>query len=138
MEGYNTKRLAHLLSDRMKETSNAAVRTTIELGTYNKDGSITPDSLRVRIPKGEYMINFMLSDDTFTSQDTISISGGAHPQEGGDGSHEHTNVGEHSHKVPKKLFPLKEGDRILIAWCGTEPVVIAKVTNGLGFEEEYV
>lgn len=130
MEGYNTKRLANVLANRMKDTSKAAVRTTIELGTYNEDGSITPDSLRTRIPKGEYMINFMLTNDTFTSSDTVSISGGVHAQKEGSGYHEHNNVGEHSHKVPKKLHPLMEGDRILIAWCGTEPVVIAKVTIG--------
>ena len=130
MEGYNTKRLAKVLANRMKDTSNAAVRTTVELGTYNMDGSITPDSLRVRIPKGEYMINFMLTDDTFTSSDTISISGGEHVQKEGSGYHEHNNVGEHSHKVPLKLQPLIAGDRILIAWCGTEPVVIAKVIKG--------
>ena len=97
MGEHNTKRLAKLLSDRMKETSKAAVRTTIELGLFNNDRSITPDSLRDRIPKGEYMINSVL-----------------------------TTVDSHS----EKLFPLKGGDRILIAWCGDEPVVIAKVTRG--------
>ena len=130
MEGYNTKRLANVLANRMKDTSNAAVRTTIELGTFNNDQSITPDSLRVRIPKGEYMLNYMLTNDTFTSTDTISISGGEHAQKEGSGYHEHNNVGKHSHKGPKKLFPLQGGDRILIAWCGTEPVVIAKVVTG--------
>lgn len=135
MEGYNTKRLANVLANRMKETSNASRRTIIELGTYNMDGSITPDSLRTRIPKGEYMINFMLIDDTFTSADTISISGGAHAQKEGSGYHEHNNVGEHTHKVPRKLFPLQPNDRILIAWCGTEPVVIAKVTRNIYAKE---
>ena len=130
MEGYNTKRLAAILSDRMKQTSNAAVRTTIELGTFNKDKSITPDSLRVRIPKGQYMINNMLTDDSFTSEETVTITGGEHPQYEGDGYHEHNDVGEHNHKIPMKLRHLQEGDRILIAWCGTEPVVIAKVVQG--------
>lgn len=129
MEGYNTKRLANVLANRMKDTSNAAVRTTIELGTYNQDHSITPDSLRVRIPKGEYMINFVLTNDVYTASEDISFSGGAHFQEVGSGAHEHNNVGMHNHRLPPKLFPLQEGDRILIAWCGTEPVVIAKVTR---------
>lgn len=129
MEGYNTKRLAKVLSNRMKDTTNASRRTIIELGTYNENGSITPDSLRTSIPKGQYMINFMLADDTFTSADTVSISGGEHAQKEGSGYHEHNEVGEHTHKIPKKLFPLTGGDRILIAWCGNEPVVIAKVTR---------
>lgn len=129
MEGYNTKRLAQVLADRMKATSNAAVRTTIELGTYNADRSITPDSLRMRIPKGQYMINFMLTDDTYTTSETISISGGEHTQKEGSGYHEHNNVGRHNHRLPAKLLPLVAGDRILIAWCGTEPVVIAKVVT---------
>lgn len=130
MEGYNTKRLANVLANRMKDTSNAAVRTTIELGTYNMDKSITPDSLRVRIPKGEYMINFMLTDDNYTASEDISFSGGGHTQKEGSGVHEHNNVGMHNHRLPTKLLNLLPGDRILIAWCGTEPVVIAKVVKG--------
>lgn len=130
MENFNTKRLASLLANRMKETSNAAVRTTLELGRYNKDHSITPDSLRVKIPKGEYMINFMFRGDVYTAAEVVSLSGGGHAQEGGSGEHVHTNDGEHTHRLPTQLLPLKEGDRILIAWCGTEPVVIAKVVKG--------
>lgn len=128
MDGNNTARLATVLSDRMKKTSNAALRIIMELGTYNIDKSITPDNLRARIPKGDYMINFMLSEVIETSTETVSISGGAHGgHEGGSGHHEHNDVGEHSHRLPEKLFPLKDGDRILIAWCGNIPVVIAKV-----------
>lgn len=104
MEGYNTKRLATVLSDRMKETSGAFSRPYVELGVYNEDDSITPDSLRIAIPKGEYMINFMLTDDQLTSEELY-----------------------HEHEIPDKLAPLKANDRILIAWCGNEPVVIAKV-----------
>ena len=131
MEGYNTKRLANVLANRMKDTSNAAVQTTIELGTYNDDGSITPDGLRSKIPKGSYMINFMLTDDDYTTFSTVNItnSKGEHEQEVGTGEHEHLNDGSHRHAVPKKLRPLDAGDRILIAWCGTEPVVIAKVIS---------
>lgn len=130
MEGYNTKRLATVLSDRMKVTSSAAVPKTVELGTYNADQSITPDSLRVRVPKGEYMINFMLAGDIYTSSETVSLSGGAHGgHESGSGHHSHTNDGNHNHRLPPNFFPLQAGDRILIVWCGTEPIVVAKVVS---------
>ena len=111
MGGVNTKRLAAVLSDRMKQTSSAAVGISVELGTYNGDQSITPDSLRARIPKGQYMINFSLVGSVTTE-----------PQGDGDG-------GSHAHRLPARFDPLKQGDRILIAWCGTEPVVIAKVIS---------
>lgn len=130
MEGNNTKRLANVLTDRMKATSNAAVPVTIELGVYNSDKSISPYSLRgAKIPKGQYLINFMLTDDIYTSSEDISFSGGGHAQKEGSGVHSHNNVGEHNHRLPAKLFPLQAGDYILIAWCGTEPVVICKVVS---------
>lgn len=96
----NMQRLGSVLANRMKQTSNAAIPIAIELGTVNANLSITPDSLRVPIPKGDYMVNSLLG----------AATGAA------DG---------HSHTLPS----LRPGNRILIAWCGTEPVVIAVVVS---------
>ena len=129
MEGNNTKRLANVLSDRMKATSSAAVPVTIELGVYNRDGSISPYSLRgAQIPKGQYLINWSLVGGLYTEPETLNISGGGHGgHDGGSGTHSHTN--EHSHRLPPRFNLLAPGDYILIAWCGTEPVVICRVTS---------
>lgn len=103
----NMQRLGTTLSNRMKQTSNAAVPTTIELGKVNANLSITTDGLRTPIPKGDYMVNLMLTG-SFTTNPVGSYEGGSH-----------------SHGIRG----LKPGDRILVAWCGNEPVVIAVVAS---------
>lgn len=52
----NIQRLGETLSKRMLKTANAAVSVSTELGTINEDLSMTPDSLPVTIPAGEYMM----------------------------------------------------------------------------------
>lgn len=104
--GKNMQRLGATLANRMKQTSNAAIPTTIELGKVNGNLSITTDSLKTPIPKGDYMVNLMLSGSCETEA----------------ASHD---SGTHKHK----LRGIKPGDRILVAWCGNEPVVLAVVVS---------
>lgn len=52
----NIQRLGNTLSDRMIKTANAAAVVYTELGTINANMSLTPDSLQVSIPSGDYMI----------------------------------------------------------------------------------
>ena len=85
----NMQRLGATLSNRMKRTANGAVKTTIELGVVNSNLSITTDSLQDPIPKGDYMVNSMMTGSRAISK----------------------------------------GDRVLVAWCGNEPVVIAIVVS---------
>ena len=106
----NMQRFAAVMAGRMNQTSRAAVSTTIELGIVNENLSITPDSLRVAIPKGDYMVNLMLTGEKNTGV-------------GGSGEN------SHRHELPVEYRVLQPGDRILIAWCGNEPVVIAIVTS---------
>ena len=91
----NVRRLGDTLAERMKKTSAAAIRTTMELGTIGGNLSLTTDSLPTPIPKGDYMTDIMLaggSDITTTRS-------------------------------------LQSGDRVLVAWCGNEPVVVAVVCS---------
>lgn len=105
----NMQKLGKTLADRMKQTSNAAVPTTLELGVVNANLSITTDGLKAAIPKGDYMVNLMLTGDFATTE-----SSGGEP---------------HSHDLPESFRGLRPGDRILVAWCGNEPVVIAVVVS---------
>lgn len=77
----NLQRLGETLNKRMQKTAQSAVGIVVELGIINANMSMTPDSLQVAIPNGDYMIS--------AGQDP-------HP-----------------------------GERVLVAWCGNEPVVIA-------------
>ena len=127
--GDNIQKLGNVLSDRMKRSSAAAIPTTIELGVINANLSLTTDSLKAEIPKGEYMVNLTLVSSTYnTSTNPHTHSGGTHSQYSGDGSHTHTD-GEHSHRLPEFFRALKAGDRVIVAWCGNEPVVMAIVIS---------
>jgi hypothetical protein len=126
----NLQRLGNTLNGRMAKVSGAAVPTTIELGTINSNLSLSTDSLKSPIPKGDYMIDVRLASSTYnTSSTTHSHSSGEHGgHTSGTGSHSHSG-GAHTHRLPNDFRPLKSGDRVLVAWCGNEPVVIAIVVS---------
>ena len=125
----NMQRLGAALSNRMKTTAGAATRVTTELGIVNSNLSITTDVLKVTIPKGDYMVNLMLTGSTSTSSEAHSHSGGSHSgHNSGDGSHSHSG-GDHSHELPSSFRGLQAGDRVLVNWCGNEPVVLAIVVS---------
>lgn len=116
----NLTRLGNVFDGQMKRTSGASIPTTIELGTINGNLSLTTDSLGGSIPKGDYMIDSRLKCGTYdTSRTTHSHSGGDHSHSGG----------EHTHRIPEEFRSLKAGDRVLVAWCGNEPIVIAIVVS---------
>lgn len=75
----NIERLGNILSERMIRTANDAISVTTEMGVINENLSLTPDSLQVDIPQGDYYI-----------------------------------------QAGQKIRP---GDRVLIAWCGNDPVI---------------
>lgn len=102
----NSQRLGEILAGQMKRTAAAAVPTTMELGTINGNLSLTTDSLPYQIPKGDYMVNLTLT-----------------------GSSRTTETDNHSHELPESYRSLQGGDRVLVAWCGNEPVVMAIVVS---------
>lgn len=83
----NMERYGKVLSDRMRRAASAAVPIAAELGRINENLSLTPDSLRIPIPKGDYLV-----DNTLTGV-------------------------------------LQMGDRVLLIWCGNDPVVVSIVVN---------
>lgn len=131
--GTNMQRFGETLTDRMKKTARAANQVSHELGTINANLSLTTDSLNSPIPRGAYMVNLMMTGTFRTSADSHSHSGGAHKhegveQQGEDGEHAHSG-GSHSHALPSSFRGLKGGDRVLVVWCGNEPVVVAVVVD---------
>ena len=123
--GKNIQRLGDTLHGRMTKTSAAAVRTTIELGTIGDNLSLITDSLRSSIPRGQYMIDITLNSPTYrTSIESHTHEGGEHDPHGGTHTHD---GGEHDHRLPERFRSIQPGDRVLVAWCGHEPVVFAIV-----------
>ncbi len=124
--GKNMQRLGETLSGAMRKTAGAMVPTTLELGTINGNLSLSTDSLKTPIPKGDYMVNITLASETYDTEETTHThDGGEHEgHKSGDGGHSHEG-GEHVHRLPEVFRGLLPGDRVLVAWCGYEPVVIA-------------
>lgn len=106
------QRLGATLDGRMKATAGAAVKVAVELGTILSNMALKTDSLQSTIPKGAYMVNLALTGGNRTSSATNSQSDG-----------------EHSHELPDALRGLRAGDRVLVAWCGNEPVVVSVVVS---------
>lgn len=108
----NIQRLGATLADRMKQSGRSLVPITAELGTINRDLSLTVDSIRTRIPKGDYMVNIALSSDSYNTSSFDSLL-----------------VVPHSHSLPSVFRALKSGDRVLVVWCGYEPIVVSIITK---------
>lgn len=129
--GKNMNRLGDVLANRMNRVARATTPVTLELGTINSDLSLSIDGLNGHISKSDYMVDIRLTQDAYeTSETTHTHSGGTHGgHESGSGSHTH-NDGEHKHKMPSAFRRLKENDRVLVAWIGNDPVIVAIVVAG--------
>lgn len=135
MQQNNIQRLGDTLSRRMVRSANAAIPTTVELGTINSDLSLTTDGLGGKIPPSDYMIDLRLTHDTYlTSEETHQHEGGKHHQFSGDGYHTH-NDGIHSHRLPSVFRRPKAGDRVLVIWVGHEPIIVAIVVSGTSTQD---
>ena len=104
--------LANVLDSQVKKTVSAANKNPVlELGTIVGNMALSVSSLGNNIPKGEYMVSFRLTTGDLALK---------------------TNVeDDHAHSVtlPSQFRGLQVGDRVLVAWVGTEPVVIDIVTG---------
>lgn len=108
----NLQRLGKVLDGRMKKTSGAAVKTTLEFGIINSNLSLTTDTLKTQIPKGDYMVDIRLACSTYRTSS----------EDNGDG-------GQQDHRLPEEFRALQAGDRVLVAWVGYEPVVISIIVS---------
>lgn len=110
----NLQRLGEKLSERMRKTAGAAVPVTVELGTIKSNMALDVDSLDTPIPKGQYMVNIMLASSSYrTTSERCS-----------DQEDE-----THSHGLPSVFRALRSGDRVLVVWCGFEPIVVSVITK---------
>lgn len=130
----NIQKLGNTLAGRMQKTAKAAVPTSLELGVITDNLSLETDSLQTAIPRGDYMIALHLTASSYrTSSESHSHSGGSHSHSGSDHSHgggDHSHSGgAHSHELPGEFRGIKSGDRVLVAWCGNEPVIISIVVS---------
>lgn len=110
----------------MKRIVGASKTNVTELGTIGSDGSLTVPSLGNAIPKGDYMISLHLTAPWALGLNTSTV--GLTTKTAEDHSH---SIDGHKHTVtlPNRLRGLQAGDRVIVAWVGTEPVVIDIVVS---------
>lgn len=110
--GNNMNRLGDILAGQMKRTARANMQTSLELGTINGDMSLTTDGIDGRIGKDDYMVDIRLTQNSYETGDAAC-----------DGEY-------HKHKLPSAFRKLRAGDRVLVAWVGNDPIVVAIVVSG--------
>jgi hypothetical protein len=118
-------KLANELSKRSRAEASYAPRDLVlDFGVINGDKSLTTNTFPKPIPATDYSICRSLTIGAAGATLT-SVSGGQH------GGHESGN-GSHTHAVPipEKLRSVLPGDRVLVAWIQSEPVVIDIVMKG--------
>ena len=133
------EKFGQMMHNRARQVAGAAKDAPPELGVINGDLSLSVSSLSNSIPKGEYMVSLHLQTAntggqlTTTASDGLHSHGpsGGHSQYQGDGVHSHTNEGPHTHVVlvSGTIRGVQPGDRVLVIWVGTEPVVVDIVVN---------
>lgn len=113
--------LAELLSKQMQTIRKAGNSLLLELGRIQSDLSLSVDSLKDSIPKGDYLLSLSLTGLTGENLHSEAIShlhsGGEHTQQTGNGFHTHEDD-SHTHVLPAPLRGIKPGDRVLVVWAG--------------------
>lgn len=132
-EGIN--RLARVMQKRMQTVGESP--PTLEIGTIQKDGSLLTNGFGIPIPKADYLVCRSLTigaeGDTLTGtregqgNHPHGTSGSHGGHTAGSGAHSHPeSEGAHLHDVlvPEKLRSLQPGDTVLVAWVGSDAVVV--------------
>lgn len=115
---------------------------SLDLATITEGYGLKPDASPFTVPKEDYLISRTVAINT--QYLTVTVSGeGAHTQgplttdtEGVPlTSHLHPNSGAHVHNVeiPNLMRHIEPGDRVLIAWIGSTPVVVDIVFTASDF-----
>ena len=123
-EGHpGANKFTNMMIDMSKKVSDKPL--SLDFGLINGDLSLTTNTFPKPIPKGEYSIcRSVAYDPSVPLTQTYTDGEHDHPGAGPPGVHQH-NV-----RLPKKMYWLLPGDRVLVAWVQNEAVVIDKVYNG--------
>ena len=91
----------------------------LDFGVINSDYSISTNLFPNPIPKSEYSVcRSLLYDPRVPLTETYIDGKHGHPDASPPGLH------FHEVKLPKKMYHLRPGDRVLVGWIQNEAVVI--------------
>lgn len=110
MDNFGVNRLAQVMQSRTNQQMNVD-GLTIEFGTILSDFSLKPDTSEMNIPAGAYYVL-----EHLTMKEKYST--------------EEADNHRHEIKTPAPINSVKAGDRVLINWFGSDPIVIGVITRG--------
>ena len=117
-------KMANVLGGFMSKVADKPL--VLDFGIINGDYSLTTNHFPQPIPKEHYSVCRAVTYDPGVPLTQTYV----------DGSHTHPTdpppeTGEHSHfvRLPKKMYWICPGDRVLVAWVENEAVVIDIVFN---------
>lgn len=97
----------------------------LDFGIINADYSLSTNTFKGPIPKDEYSVCRCI-----TYNPAVPLTETYH-----DGSHSHPDAGyggAHVNKVklPEKMYWIRPGDKVLVAWVGSDAIVVDIVLSG--------
>lgn len=130
------EKFGKMINSRVQQVGRAVKDAPPELGVINGDLSLSVSSLKNPIPHGDYMLCRQLTLGPTNADLTVTAVDGRHTvwNPSWPDTPPFTVVGkgeDHSHVplIPETMRWIKPGDRVLVAWVGTEAVVIDLVYN---------
>lgn len=110
-------KLTNVLVGMMQKTNEHPL--VLDFGIIGSDYSLTTNTYPVPIPKGDYSVCRAVTYDPSVPL-TQSYNDGEHsqPDAGYGGAH------THDIKLPEKMYWIRPGDKVLVAWVQDEAVVV--------------
>lgn len=138
MKGKGVQRIAQTLDARIQGITQRP--SPFDLGMIDGDGSLRLDHFRVPLPSGEYLVSSWTVNMMLPLLSRIVLA--ASPVDA-DGNNTESTVttrmrldfqaGDDENEIPEvslEFAPaLKQGDRVLVVWVGSDPVVLSKVVS---------
>ena len=117
-----SSKLAKSLKKMMLSTGEPPL--TVDIGIINSDYSLSTNSFPLPIPKDEYSVCRSL-----LYEPSIPLT-----QSYVDGAHNHfstvpTETHQHDIILPKKMWKVRPGQKVLVAWVQNEAIVIDIIFN---------
>ncbi len=112
-----TSALASVLGNMAEAKSNKPL--SLDFGVIQADYSLKTNTFGIAIPRGEYSVCRCVTYDPGVPLTQTYCDGGHSQPDAGYGG-EHINQVE----LPVKMYWIRPGDRVLVAWVDNEAVVI--------------
>ena len=116
-------KLANVLQSQIAGASEQEL--PLDFGIINADYSLTTNTFPLPIPKNEYSVCRAITYDPSVPR-TETYRDGEHSQPDAGYGGAHIN----QVRLPEKMYWIRPGDKVLVAWVQNEPIIIDIVYSG--------